>query len=199
MSDGVQSKKAKEKARARSRTWMVVAYPESMPENWKEILADLKCRVFVSPLHDSDKNADGELKKPHYHVLILFDSVKSVSQVAEISDRLNSPRPQKMDNARGAARYLCHLDNPEKVQYPCDKVQCFGGADFLEIIGRSCDKYLMVRQMMDFVDEQGWRSFAQLARYSRENNEEWFRALCDNCGWVMKEYMKSLTWEDSQS
>ena len=50
-------------------------YPESAPENWREILADLHIPVLISPLHDKDVTPDGEIKKAHYHVIIMYGGV----------------------------------------------------------------------------------------------------------------------------
>ena len=51
----------------RKRNYATLVYPDSAPENWQEILSELKVPVFISPLHDKDVNADGKPKKPHYH------------------------------------------------------------------------------------------------------------------------------------
>ena len=69
---------------ARYRNYATVVYPDSAPENWQDIIAELKIPVFISPLHDKDKNANGEDKKPHYHVEILFDSQKTKAQAEEV-------------------------------------------------------------------------------------------------------------------
>ena len=36
----------------RTRNYACVVYPDSAPENWKEIIAESKVPVFISPLHD---------------------------------------------------------------------------------------------------------------------------------------------------
>ena len=46
---------------ARSKNWATVVYPESAPEQWKEILGDMKVEVLISPLHNKDVNPTGEL------------------------------------------------------------------------------------------------------------------------------------------
>ena len=45
----------------RGRNWWIVVYPESLPENWKEIISTEP--VAISPLHDKDVNADGTKEK----------------------------------------------------------------------------------------------------------------------------------------
>ncbi|WP_438765663.1 Rep family protein, partial [Enterococcus sp. AZ186] len=85
----------------RTRNWTCVIYPESAPENWREILDDMCIPWVESPLHDKDVNPDGEIKKSHWHVLLMFGSNKSYEQVKEITSKLNAPNPQKCANARG--------------------------------------------------------------------------------------------------
>ena len=56
----------------RVRSWATVLYPESAKDNWLEILGEQCVPCFVSPLHNLDVNADGEIKKEHFHILFVF-------------------------------------------------------------------------------------------------------------------------------
>ena len=89
---------AKNKKDVRARTWTFVAYPESAPENWRDILDGYHIPWVESPLHDKDVNPDGTVKKAHRHVILLFDGKKSFEQVKDITDALNAPIPQKTAN-----------------------------------------------------------------------------------------------------
>lgn len=178
----------------RVRSWATVLYPESAKEKWIDILGEQCVPCFVSPLHNCDCNADGELKKEHYHILFVFDGKKSKDQVQEICDLIGSVGLETVNSTRAYARYLCHLDNPEKHQYNVDDVISFGGADYISLIGTSSDKYLAVKQMMSFCKSSGVISYAELLEYASEHEIGWFRALCDNATVVMKEYLKSVSW-----
>lgn len=170
-----------------------------MQNEWITQLKDLGIYGFISPLHDKDTEESGEIKKPHYHVLLNFSGVKSYEQVKEISDSFNSPSPQYCQDWRGACRYLCHLDSPHKAQYdPSQVISLGGGSDYLEAIRISTDKYRAISEMMDFIRCQDIRSFAAMFDYCRENNEEWFRSLCDSCSYVIREYIKSYSYEMKQ-
>jgi len=179
----------------RKRNWALVVYPESLPDNWLDTLQDMHVPGFVSPLHDNDKNADGENKKPHYHVLLTFKGLKSYEQIKEISDALNAPNPQEVKDVRGYARYLCHLDNPEKQQYKIADVVSLGGADILETIKSSADTDAALNEMMDWCLEQGCFSFFRLVNYARKERTDWFRVLSSSRTVFMKEWMKSYKWE----
>lgn len=56
----------------KKRYWAFVLYPESAPENWKEILQQTGLSCCVSPLHDKDINPTGEPKKAHYHIILCY-------------------------------------------------------------------------------------------------------------------------------
>ena len=172
----------------RVRSWATVVYPESANSDWFNILGEQCVPCFVSPLHDCDCNADGEVKKAHYHVLFTFDGKKSSLQIGGVG-------LEAVNSTRAYARYLCHLDNPEKHQYKVEDVVQFGGADYISLIGVSADKYLAIKQMMKFCRDSGCLSYSQLLEYASEFEIGWFRILCDNGTVVMKEYLKSVSWQ----
>lgn len=178
----------------RARNFATVVYPESAPEDWLNTLAEAKTPVFVSPLHEFDKNPTGEDKKPHFHVLVAYEGKKSMAQAREFFQTFGGVGVEVVQSLRGYARYLCHLDNPEKHQYSPDKVLCFGGADYISTIGLPIDKYKSIREMMEWCDDNNVVSYAELITYAREDRFDWFRILCDSGTVVMKEYLKSKVW-----
>lgn len=182
-------------ATKRTRNYATVVYPDSAPENWQEILADYYIPAFVSPLHDLDINPFGEPKKPHYHVMIMYDSVKTIEQAKEVLSSIGGVGVEIVNSVRGYARYLCHLDNPEKIQYDKGFVKSLYGADYEETIGLALDKYIAIREMIHFCRENNIYSYAELFRFAMDNRQDWFRVLCDNGTVVVKEYLKSSSWE----
>lgn len=60
----------------RTRNFATVVYPESAPSDWIDKLDQLHVAALISPLHDKDTNPSGEPKKPHYHVLLMFEGKK---------------------------------------------------------------------------------------------------------------------------
>ena len=101
-------KKSSGNKETRTRNWTIVLYPESAPENWREILDDMHIEWIESPLHDKDINANGETKKAHWHILLMFGGVKTYEQVKEITDKLNAPIPERCHNAKAMVRYMAH-------------------------------------------------------------------------------------------
>lgn len=184
----------------RFRNFATVVYPDSehTPEFWRSILEQFKVPILISPFHDQDFNVTGEPKKPHYHVLIMFEGMKSQDQVRELFDQIGGVGLETVNSLRGYARYLCHLDNPDKHQYHPSDVLQFSGADYLEIIGLPSDKYEMIGEMIDYCQAEYVFSYAQLLIYARFNRNDWFRVLCDSGTIVMKEFLKSFRWQYDQ-
>lgn len=186
---------AKEKASdLRKRNFATMVYPESAPDNWRDILAGFFVPAFISPLHDRDINANGEPKKPHFHVMVMFEGKKSEDQVRALFDSIGGVGLEKVESLRGYARYLCHLDNPEKAQYAPSDVVSIGGSDYSYTIGIVSDKYKAVREMIAFCKANNILSYAELLEYAAVEQDTWFRVLCDNGTVVMKEYLKSVSW-----
>lgn len=101
----------------KKRYWAFVLYPESAPENWREILQQTGLSICISPLHDKDINPTGEPKKAHYHIILCYSGPTTFKCVKSITDSLNQPIPIALEQVRGYFRYLTHKDNPEKYQY----------------------------------------------------------------------------------
>lgn len=192
-------RRADAKRAGRTRNFATVVYPESAPQDWLEKLAEAKIEALVSPLHDKDKNPDGEPKKAHYHVILMFETVKTIEQVKEITEKIGGVGVEKINSLRGYARYLIHADNPEKAQYNKADIKQFGGADYEGICLLASDKYAAIREMIQYCTTNEIISYADLLRYASEQNENWFRCLCDNGTVVMKEFLKSLAWEQMQA
>lgn len=188
-----EAKKKYDEKRAgtRTRNYATVVYPESAPKNWMEIVSDLKVETIISPLHDSDVNPTGEPKKPHYHVMIMWESVKTKEQAMEIFKSFGGVGCEAVNSVRGMARYFCHLDNPEKFQYPEENVITYGGADYFKLIGLAVDKYKAIREMIEFCIENSIVEYSDLMEYCMLNNEGWFRVLCDNGSVAMQNYLRS--------
>jgi len=182
----------------RKRNWAFVVYPDSAPQDWREQLRGMLVPGFISPLHDSDVNADGEPKKPHWHVMLTFKGLKSYDQVKEITDALNAPAPQECKDTRAYARYLIHADNPEKAQYQVGEVESLGGADYLEKIKCAADTDTAIGEMMDWCIEQGCFSFYRLSNYARSNRPDWFRVITSSRTVFLVAWLKSMQWEVNQ-
>jgi len=180
----------------RFRNYAAVVYPDSSPEDWQQTLAEQFVPALISPLHDMDTNPDGEIKKPHWHVMLVYDAPKTTEQAEDIFKLISAVGCEVVQSIRGYARYLCHLDNPEKHQYPPEDVRALCGADYTSLIGLVTDKYKAIREMIDHVKMNNIYSYSELLDYCSQERFDWFRVLCDNGTVVIKEYLKSRLWTD---
>lgn len=178
----------------RCRNWDVVLYPESAPENWRDILDDLRIEWAESPLHDQDINPTGEKKKPHWHLLLCFPNVKSFEQVKSICDSINAPIPQRCQSMRGTVRYMAHLDHPDKAQYSASKIIGHGGFDVAaQLRATSSERYQIISDMMEFCKQNNICEMSDLSDYARtEHYDDWFPILTDSATRIMETYVRSI-------
>lgn len=190
------SKKSNKNGRGRTRIWSFIAYPESAPDDWEQILTEqYHLKWARSPLHDSDLNADETQKKPHWHIVLYFDYVKSFEQIKIISDSINATIPQQVHNLQGLMRYFIHLDNPEKAQYDFNEIKSVGIDAALEVFGEKETKLRIIKDMRNFCDDNDIREFCELFDYAARNEPSWFEALALNCAMVMNLYLKSRRYK----
>lgn len=187
-----QPKKREKPMTYKTRNWATVIYPESEKPGWRDILKSWCVQAFVSPLHDADKNPTGEPKKPHYHVLMMWDGPKAAALMQKRIEELGGVGCQPCNSARGYARYLCHLDNPEKAQYSPGKVEAFGGADYLEVIQLESDRRQTIAEMCDWCRETGCVSFAALSDFAKRERPIWWQALTAHSTMFMFRYVRAL-------
>lgn len=181
----------------RARNWVFILYPDSAPKNWVELLDGLHVPAIVSPLHDRDVDPDGEPKKSHYHILLLFAGHKSFDQVVAITQTmLNGTIPQICNNVRGQVRYFVHMDNAEKAQYSVTDIRTFGGADCADYlrITNIC-RHEMLRKMRKYIRDNNIYSFAQFLDYCDDAHTDWSDLLDDNSTMVISNYIKSRIYD----
>lgn len=181
---------------SRTRNYATIVYPESAPSNWMDILRESCVMGFISPVHDKDieciNNVTGDFKykKAHHHVLILFDGVKTEKQWDEFKRLFGGTVSVPVHSSVGYARYLCHIDNPEKAQYSAADVISLGGGDYLSLIGRTCDRYQYIEQMIDYSIENKVTSYRDLYSYAMKYNANWFKTLCDGGSHMLRDVIK---------
>jgi plasmid replication protein len=188
--------RADSKRVGRTRNFATVVYPDSAPADWKEKLDQLHVAAFISPLHDKDVNPNGELKKAHYHVLVMFEGPKDYdTQVKPIFDEIGAVGREIVNSARGYARYLCHLDNPEKATYSPSEVLCMGGADYYGVVTLPTDDLKVITEIKRFCRENEIYSLAEIIDIAESLHPEWYSTIVMSRCYVIDKYIKSLEWE----
>lgn len=181
------------KVDARALNWNFILYPESAPENWREIIDETHIEWVESPLHDKDVNPDGEPKKSHYHVTLLYPGKKSYEQVKELTDRLNSPIPIKCQSVKGSIRYMAHKDNPEKYQYNWIDIVCHGGADLASLCAPTATERLQIQKdIMSYIQDNGIIEFKDIVDYSLDAGlDDWLNVLLNYSTLSINAYVRS--------
>lgn len=175
----------------RYRGWAFILYPESAFDNWITILDDMHVPMAISPLHDLDVNEDThELKKPHYHIIVTFDGMKSFDQVKEITDSVGGTIPIPVNCLYSYYRYLCHIDNQDKVRYDVSDIILLGGFDPKNYISEQVGVF--VSEMVAFINQNNVTEYSDFVEYcAAEHPADWFRVLTDFKSVFFYNYIKS--------
>lgn len=186
-------------ANERTRNWNIVVYPDSAPENWKDLLDEQRIEWVCSPLHEFDVDPNGEVKKAHYHVLLMFGGVKSYEQVISFIEFLHCPIPQRCHNARASVRYMAHLDNPNKFQYSSSEIESHGGVDLQELL-KPCSslRYSMLKDMCEYIHQHQITEFSDFVfRCMDEHYDDWFPLITDNSSYFIGQVIKSVRFKSA--
>lgn len=179
----------------RARNFATIVYPESAPADWMDTLRDQHIPAFVSPLHDRDLLKDGTKKKDHFHVMLMFDGKKSTEQVREMFELFGGVGVEVVGSMRGYARYLCHLDDPQKAAYNIDFVTQIAGANYADVIGLAIDKRTAIAEMQEYCVANDVNEFSALMDYAAENRPDWHNVLCTSGTVVMSAYLASRRYQ----
>ena len=185
--------KSRGKKAERTRYYTFIVYPESAPENWREILDNYHLQWAASPLHDQDINADGTPKKPHWHVLLAFDSLKTWEQANEIAAGTRGTITQPLQGSpRSMIRYFAHMDNPEKAQYPWEGIEVHGGMDIADYKRTSTAADMdLLKAMIQYIEDADVVEYEDLVIYAMENEPDWFEALALRSTYFINAFIKS--------
>lgn len=152
--------------------------------------------ALISPMHIGDHNPDGKLKKPHYHVMLMFEGKKSYeTQIKPLFEQIGGVGREKVASMRGYARYMLHMDNPEKQPYEQEDVTAYGGADFKTIIRLPGDTMKAFRDITDFINRNGIYGYAELVDMLRIYSPELEEACVMKLTYSITKYLKSRQWE----
>ena len=146
----------------KKRYWACVFYPDSLPNNWEQLLIDsgLSC---CYALHDKDINPDNTTKKTHYHVILAYDGPTTYKNVVNFLQPFNCTVPQPLEQVRGYFRYLTHKDNPEKYQYDDTSIVCLNGfnpSDYNELTKSQIESIKF--QIINFIIDNDIYEYADL-------------------------------------
>jgi len=100
------------------RNFIMLIYPDSMPEDAVGMLLDEKVCIAVSPLHQPDPKGPEEERKPHHHVLISYSGPRKIEDVEKyFRPKYHGTHIFICKDRNVYTRYMVHLDNPDKQKF----------------------------------------------------------------------------------
>ena len=167
-----------------------MVYPESAPEEWQKLLAATHMKAFISPLHDRDTDNGGLIKKAHYHVVIMTDGPITQNRANELIEPFcGTKSAEYIKSLRGYARYLAHLDNPDKAQYDPAEIVALGGADLadaLRVNFSDNNKHQIIGEIIHYCEESGTHEFSVLVQYAMREHEDWLPVIVSKAYFVTR-------------
>lgn len=180
----------------RSYNWATILYPESCVENLDDALRELLVPCALSPLHDQDVQEDtGELKKPHYHLVLHYGSLKSQAQVRKDVLQLGAVGVERVRDLRVYVRYLAHMDNPDKAQYDARDIKAFNSFDVEKHLNG--DKKISTDEgfaaLVAISLEYGFTNYDQLIIYCLKNDAELLPS-CRKSAYALTSFLRSRAY-----
>lgn len=198
----VQRKADAKRAGKRARAWVAIGYEESLVEGWLEVLRNMLVECLVSPLHDKDLLPNGEPKKPHWHIVVSFKNPTTYESACEVFNRIGAVVPPEREarvrDFTQMARYICHLDQPEKHRYDPMDVISIGSIDYMQLVMNANDEENMLDEIFDAMDQYYLDSYPKVIRFAKENHPEWRTLIYRKYTRQVSEYAKGLHFENGQ-
>lgn len=187
------------KREKRYQNFTFLLYPDSAAKDWLDMLKSWHIPMYIS-LHNHDvilDKATGEIRpdKDHYHVMVMFDSLKSADCLDELIEAVHGVKPPLYEflvrNKRSYARYLKHMDEDPNEKYPYyldpdHKVIAIGGAESYEELCKGAAETRQaeintVKDIQDFCEKREIDNVATFLRHCREvDHDEWIHAIRQN-------------------
>lgn len=210
---------SEKKTSVKKRNWAFFVYPTkeqlskvnsnydgsdgygSIPDDWQQRLQLSGLQYAISPLHDKDKLEDGsgKTKKPHYHVILVYGSPTTYNNVKSLTDSLNSPIPQALEQIRGYYRYLTHKDNPDKYQYDEKEIKTGGGFNIADFIELSKSEVVEIKfSLLSLIREQCMSEYKDFMDYIQDNLDRTFFDVASSNTMFFNAYLRSNRHKQEQ-
>lgn len=177
----------------KERYFTFIMYEDSRPEDWKEKLQSTGLQFVISPYHDKDINQDGTKKKPHWHVLIIFNGPSTLKNANRISESINATICQPVKSTTGIIRYFSHKDNPEKAQYNENEITGINGPDIEELSKSltTSEIEIIKRDIVHLICGLGFTEYAETYDYMDKHELRQYMKVFSNNTYFFKAYLQS--------
>lgn len=153
--------------KSKARIVSFLLYPDSCNPDFRDYLKEMNIKCALSPLHDSDLLKNGELEKPHYHLVCKFDGPISWNVANEICECINAySRFQKVRNIGNIINYLTHdsYTSTDKFKYSSDDIEYINCSPYYFT---SCE-YV---ELLEIISNNDINSLSKLVNYLKVNKQ----------------------------
>lgn len=164
----------------RTNTYSFLIYPDDPKSEALFVWLEHDCKIpnAVSPVHDRDVTDSGELKKAHYHVVLMFHSLKSLPQVLEMVEPYGVQHVEAINDKRAYIRYLVHLDSPSKAQYDRKDIKTNFGAEIDDAFSCSPARVEDAKnELTAYVLDYNVTEYSSLVRFCLDKSSEYMQAV----------------------
>lgn len=145
-------------------------------ENFEDQMESIKqTQEAIWIRHDQDVNEEtGELKKPHYHVVIKLKTNCTISALAKnLNVQENMIEPVKK-SLNGCLKYLIHYGDDKKYNYDKEDVQSNSDklkTRFLDLVAKDTPEVEKIITIQEFIDTfPDFVKISTLSKYAQKNN-----------------------------
>lgn len=178
----------------KARYWTGVLYPENMIDDWQEEIGDLLQLPYVYCIHDKDLDNDGDSRKVHVHLMIVFPNTTTQKHAMSVFDVLSASGKSALNtiqaviNVRSMYNYLIHDTDTckRKNKHLYDKKDRIVGNNFdigtYEQVSAQ-EKINMAKELSDIIMREHFIDFGEFYLYVTSNFDDvYFEILKTNSG-----------------
>lgn len=179
----------------KSKYWVAVGYLENMLPDWKQQIGDLLQGLPYSYcVHDKDLDLDGDCRKEHVHIILVFNNTTTYKHALYSFRQLNAPGHEAFNTCqpilsiRGMYDYIIHNTETAKKagKHQYDPSERISGNNFdigsFEQLSQ-LEKDEMALELCDIIIKEGYTNFTQFFMYVRSNfGMEYFSILKSHSG-----------------
>lgn len=183
------------------RQWEVIAYPENMIVNWKDVIEKVLQVPFCYIVHDKDNfkvEEDEEQRKIHVHIWLVWGNTTTYRNIIKHVNRLSKPGKKCCSTAQAvlnptiAYQYLIHSDEKSKKKgkhlYDESERICCNNFDIGSLIDVSaeetCDK---LNELSHIIVNREIEDYATLFVYVSQNlDKRYLYVIQHNCNYLDK-------------
>ena len=164
----------------KNKYWSAVLYPENMIDDWQVVIGDMLQLPFCYCIHDKDFDKNGEIRKTHVHLIIVFPNTTTENHAKTVFSSLSAEGKtcfstlEGVFNIRHMYDYLIHDTEAclKQGKYQYEKSDRISGNNFdigsFEQMSLD-EKEKIANELCDVIMERSFVNFGDFYLFVREN------------------------------